>query len=279
MGFIKKPSEDFLYKWKLYFEQLPFKPFFQSPDYYSFLQSKNAGLIESNETGVAVWSIKGYIKASSLFYPFLQKPELTEFWAFLPIMKRNAISQISIEGEGQTEDLHTLIIDANSWHDAELSKHHTRLFKKAGAVEAEITRVNNVEDVKIWVNAWQQRYLDKKLKWDRLRGPDFYEYLGNLSIAKPSIAEFLLLKIKGEVVAGCVFLQFGKYLYYEAGFGNSIGSFPALPVLLYHQYLKAKEQLWSFDLGGYSIHPDIQLQGINRLKQGFGGQLVHFPAL
>ena len=136
------------------------------------------------------------------------------------------------------------------------------------------------EDLPVFLTAYiamfQRRGIDKDVSEARLKFTGIFQTLQTYA------GEGMVLGVRhpetGALVAGGVFIKSGDTMYYRDGFSEKIKGWALLHVIIWEAVRIAKELgCLYFDLGGYSLKDDSQLQAINDFKRWFSRNIRISP--
>jgi hypothetical protein len=159
------------------------------------------------------------------------------------------------------------------------SENLKRNIKKAATNGLRTLRVTSRDDVFKIANGYCDMYIEKGLKVNR--DATIQQFIGIFELLDKLPECGYMYKIVsglGKIVGGMIMLRQGDSIFYFRGYSNRDIKMPINHIGFSDAIKNAKDGGYKFfDFGGHSLNNDnTQLNGINRFKEGFGGDVRIF---
>lgn len=158
----------------------------------------------------------------------------------------------------------------------QFSENLRRNIKKAQANEVRTIPVTEKKDITKIAHGYCDMYIERGLKVNRDLTVRQFNSLYELLQKKPELGYiYKVVSSMGKILGSLVLLKQGDSLFYFRGYSNKDIKLPINHIGFYDAIFKAKNDGYSyFDFGGYSLESQkSQLDGINRFKDSFGGEM------
>jgi len=154
-----------------------------------------------------------------------------------------------------------------------------RNIKKAATNGLRTLKVTDSKDVFKIANGYCDMYIEKGLKVNR--DATIQQFIGIFELLEKSPERGYMYKIVsglGKIVGGMILLRQGDSIFYFRGYSNRDIKMPINHIGFSDAIRNAKDDGYKFfDFGGHSLdNQNTQLNGINRFKEGFGGEIRIF---
>ena len=175
----------------------------------------------------------------------------------------------------------TIIVDLSNTESLfkTFSKGHPSAIKKAEKSGINISNTFTEQTIKDFALLFDKMYKKRKIipQWK-----DSELYFKKISeMMKSNNSFFTGAYLEEKLVAGGIFLAYGKTVHYKFGCSDhELRTIPLMHSVIYNAMLHSKDKgFTSFDLAGINLvaPEDSQIQGINTFKKGFGGKIIKSP--
>lgn len=162
---------------------------------------------------------------------------------------------------------------------SKFSSNHKRAVKKALDKGMLVRQIESETEILLFAQIYEKMYQRRNILPSSSDTKKMFLKLFVL-LKQNQLGSFWGIFYENLLLGGVIVGYHGKTAFYHFGASDKLSNnFPVMHMLFYEVMLWLKRNNFSqFDLGGYDIiNKDKQLANINRFKDGFGGEIIHYP--